>query len=309
MIGAERPAPIALFVYARPDHARRTIASLQRNGLARESDLVVYSDGARGESDAARVDMIRREARRIEGFKSLTLIERSENYGLARNITEGVTEIARAYGRVIVLEDDLETSPCFLSFMNEALNRYAGEHRIWHVSAWNYPIEPDGLEEVFFSRLMNCWGWATWSERWESYCKDPDRLVSKWSKADIFKFNLEGAEDFWTQVEDNWRGSLDTWAVFWYATIFESNGLCINPSRSFVRNIGLDGSGENTGTRDVYAAPLADRLPPTWPSEIVENPEAIDRIRKFLIESRPSSIRRLLVKIRRSALKLRHRPI
>ena len=37
-------APIILFVYNRPDHARRTLAALSANPLAIESDLIVTND-------------------------------------------------------------------------------------------------------------------------------------------------------------------------------------------------------------------------------------------------------------------------
>ncbi len=36
----------------------------------------------------------------------------------------GVSEIINKYGKVIVLEDDLITTPDFLAYMNEGLNYY-----------------------------------------------------------------------------------------------------------------------------------------------------------------------------------------
>ena len=40
-------APILLFVFKRPEHVRRTVEALQRNTLAAESILYIYSDAAR----------------------------------------------------------------------------------------------------------------------------------------------------------------------------------------------------------------------------------------------------------------------
>jgi len=75
------------------------------------------------------------------------------------------------YGKIIVLEDDLLTSPYFLKFMNEALEYYKNEKKVWHISGWNYPINNEGLDDVFFWRTMNCWGWATWADRWQYFEK------------------------------------------------------------------------------------------------------------------------------------------
>ena len=118
-------APILLFVYN-----RRVIESLQTNAEAAESRLFVYADQARSEADRPNVDEVRRYIRGINGFKQITLVERTGNWGLARNIIDGVTTQVNTYGRVIVLEDDLVVSPYFLRFMNDALETYKDEERV-----------------------------------------------------------------------------------------------------------------------------------------------------------------------------------
>lgn len=275
-------APIVLFVFARPDHTRATLEALAANRLADQSDLVIYADAARSENDLEHVKAVRNLARSAKGFRSLTVIERETNYGLARNIIEGVTEVCNRYGRVIVLEDDIVTSPYFLTFMNAALDRYEKTPKVWHISGWNYPIDAHGLDDAFFWRAMNCWGWGTWSDRWSHYRKNPERLVSVWSREKIRRFNLEGAHNFWEQVTSNHSGRLDTWAIFWYATIFEHDGLCLNPSIPLTVNIGNDGSGENCGNTAIFS-----NYPQHWTSEVtlpvnmVESPLAVERIRNF----------------------------
>ena len=39
-------SPILLFVYNRPDHVRRCVEALQKNQLAADSELFIYSDAA-----------------------------------------------------------------------------------------------------------------------------------------------------------------------------------------------------------------------------------------------------------------------
>ena len=219
-----------MFVYGRPEHTRRTLAGLARANGARKTHLFVFCDGARGESDVEKVRATREVARGAAGFRSVTLIEREENLRGCGNIPAGVTEILDKEGRVIVVEDDVLPAFGFLDYMNAALDHYEGEKRVWHISGWNYPIDPSGLPPYFFWRAMNCWGWATWADRWKHYEQSIEKPMA-WPRSRRHAFNLDGAHDFFSQVEDNVSGRLRTWDIFWYTTIFEHGGLCLNSHR------------------------------------------------------------------------------
>ena len=130
--------------------------------------------------------------------------------------------------------------------MNDALEFYENKDRVSHISGWNYPIDTSGLDDIFLWRGMNCWGWATWKEKWQYFEKNVDRLTSSFSSKEIRQFNLMTKRSgFWKQVLDNKNNKIDTWAIFWYATIFKNSKLCLNPSQSFIQNIGCDGTGTN----------------------------------------------------------------
>jgi hypothetical protein len=236
-------APIVLFVYNRLEHSRRTIEALQKNSLSKESELYIYSDASKNSKTDKSVQDVRDFIRNIHGFKKINIIEQKENLGLSLSIISGVTDILNKYDKVIVMEDDLVTSPYFLKFMNDALDRYRDVKDIWHISGWNYPFQFNPSQDTYVYRIMNCWGWATWSDRWEHFEKNTDNLIIKFTKKDIMRFNLDGYTDLWRQVKQNKSGLINTWAIFWYASIFQKNGLCLNPGKSFVRNIGHDGSG------------------------------------------------------------------
>lgn len=274
-------APIVLFVFARPDHTCHTLTALAANELAQESDLIVFADGARNDAEWAKVRKVRELVRGVHGFRSVTLIERMENYGLARNIIEGVTEVCSQRGRAIVMEDDIVTSPCFLKFMNQALDRYLNDKRVWHISGWNYPIDVAGMDEAFFWRVMNCWGWATWADRWQHFHKSPADIVCRWSFAQRRRFNLDGAHSFFSQVLGNYLGKNRTWAIFWYATLYERQGLCLNPAASYVTNSGCDGTGTHEYKGADYATVLNYQFPMKWPELVVENQLAVTRIKQF----------------------------
>ncbi|MFA0712124.1 hypothetical protein AB4615_11860 [Vibrio splendidus] len=300
-------SPIVLFVYSRYDHTKATIEALKNNKLASESELFIFSDGFRNEQDKPGVLAVRSLIENISGFKKVTVIERSSNHGLAKNIQLGVTDIIKNSGRVIVMEDDIVTSPHFLLFMNENLVRYKDIDRVWHISGWNYPIETEGLPGSFLWRGMNCWGWGTWENRWDKFEKNPQRLVSQWSVDDISRFNLDNSYPFWKQVIANNSGKINTWAIFWYATIFENKGLCLNVSQSLVDNIGLDGSGENcSSSSNFYRTEVTTakyRHGQTIP--LVENVAALGKIKKYCINNKPSFISRVINRSKKIIRKLK----
>lgn len=274
-------APIVLFVYNRPWHTKQTVEALQKNELATESVLFIFSDAAINEDAKQKVNEVREYIKTIDGFKKVTIIEREKNWGLANSIIDGVTKVINEYGQVIVLEDDLVTSLYFLKFMNEALEFYKEEKRVWHISGWNYPINTDGLDDVFLWRTMNCWGWATWSDRWKYYEKDVDKTIKEFTKDEIKRFNIDGYQDFFKQVINNKKLESNTWAIFWYVSIFKEKGLCLNPSQTFVKNIGVDGTGINCGSSDLYTNNLNIKNKIQFTTQIIESNLAIDKIKEF----------------------------
>ena len=292
-------APIVLFVYNRPWHTKQTVEALQKNELAKESELFIYCDEAKNEDAGKSVDEVREYIDKVDGFKKVTIIKREKNWGLADSIIDGVTKIVNEYGKIIVLEDDLVTSPYFLEFMNDGLEFYKDEKKVWHISGWNYPIENAGLDNVFLWRLMNCWGWATWANRWEYYEKDVYKTMQEFSKDDIKRFNLDGVEDFFGQVTANYEKKINTWAIFWYATIFKKNGLCLNPTQTFVENIGNDASGANCGKTDIFTSRLSSLNNIQFLSSIIENKISITNLKKFYKQNKKTIFKIIINKFKR----------
>jgi hypothetical protein len=289
------PAPIVLFVYNRLWHTKQTIDALQKNELARKSELFIYSDAAKNEKEQQAVSEVREFIKSVDGFKNITIIERVKNWGLADSIIDGVTTVINQYGTVIVLEDDIVVSQHFLAFMNKALNIYVREKKVWHISGWSYHIDTDGLSDTFFWRVMNCWGWATWKDRWQYFEKNPEKLINTWDIHKIYRFNLDGTCNFWDQVIENFSGKLNTWAIFWYASIFENEGLCLNPTSSLVHNIGHDGSGENCEKNNIYKKPNFLSSIDDLPNTIKESHLAVNKIKEFYIRINLSLPKRIIL--------------
>jgi hypothetical protein len=238
-------APVALFVHARIDHTVKVINALKLNELATSTELYIFSDGARNNDEENMVSSIRLLISNIEGFKKVNIVERQENYGLKLNIVEGLNQVLNEHESVIVLEDDCVTSPDFLSYMNYNLKFYSNDYDdVWHISAWNPGVNFEN--KTFPSYYMSCWGWATWKYRWQELCFEPLELMGRMSLAERYRFNLKGRYPFYSHLLGNYLGINNTWAVFWYATIFTSQGHCINPPKSLITNLGMDGSGTHS---------------------------------------------------------------
>jgi hypothetical protein len=288
-------APVALFVYNRPEHTRRTLNYLQKNLLADESRLFIFSDGPKTDADQPRVDQVRQLIREVSGFKSVKVINRKQNMGLANSIISGVTQLINEYGKVIVFEDDLLSSPYTLQYFNEALTKYAAEDKVMHIGAYMFELGDKTLPETFFYRMATSWGWATWARAWQNFEPDIDKLIQQFTAPQINSFSIDGTMNFWKQVQEFKAGKNNSWAIRWYASIFLKGGLSLNPSRSLVHNIGHDGTGVHSNIENTYKVKIAQKIIKKFPALIEENQQAHLAIRHFLKNRKGSLLKRGLV--------------
>jgi len=239
-------APIALFVYNRPEHTALTVQALQRNVYAQESDLFIFSDAAKHAEHAQQVAEVRSYLRTINGFQSVTIVEREKNFGLAGSIINGVTSLIERFGHVIVVEDDLITSPYFLQYMNEALAKYEHEEKVISIHGYSYPTRLP-LPETFFLRGADCWGWATWKRGWKLFEPDSRTLLAELKRRNLtYQFDFDGAYHYTRMLKEQIAGRVDSWAVRWHASAFLAEKLTLFPGRSQVNNIGGDERATHT---------------------------------------------------------------
>jgi hypothetical protein len=219
--------------------------------------LIVYSDAPSNQDKEQAVAVVREYLQTIAGFRTVTIHHRQHNYGLAKSIIEGVTEVLSHYERIIVLEDDLITSPHFLSYMSEALDRFADDERVISVHGWVCPVQ-QALPEAFFLRGADCWGWATWRRGWALFNPDGQALLDELKRRNLIKpFNFNGTYGYSKMLESQIRGSNNSWAIRWYASAFLADKLTLYPGRSLVHNIGFDGSGTHCGSDSTHDVALS----------------------------------------------------
>ena len=240
-------APIVLFVYNRLEHTKKTIEALQKNKYAADSMLFIFSDGAKKEQDIDKVSEIRKYIKGVTGFKSVEIVEREVNYGLAKSIVDGVTTVVSKYGKIIVLEDDIVTDDTFLEYMNEGLCKYQDNKQVYSVSGYSYLGSGIKTTSPYFLKICSSWSWATWSDRWEQFdtcCADWNLLGKE--RELRRKFDYDYAYPFYGLLKAQMRDEkTNSWAIKWYWTLFKNGGLTLYPTRPLVYNVGFDGSGEH----------------------------------------------------------------
>ena len=234
-------APIALFTYNRADKTQRVVESLLQNVEAKDSELFIFSDGPKTEAKKTGVEENRKFIHTIKGFKSITIVEREKNWGLANSLIAGITDVINRYGRVIVVEDDLILSPYFLKFMNDGLEKYKDDDRVTSISGF-IPKVDEELPETFFLRFFHCWGWATWDRAWKLLNNDVKYLLRK-LRFKTYDFGLDGSIGSYGILYCQKIGLVDSWYIRLYASFYLNGKLTLFPGKTMVRNGGLDGSG------------------------------------------------------------------
>lgn len=287
-------APIALFVYNRPEHTRRTIKFLQQNLLADESRLYIFSDAAKDANNQSLVAEVRDFIRSVDGFKHVEIIERKTNMGLANSIIDGVSRLVKEYGKIIVFEDDLISSMYTLTYFNDALNRYQHEEKVMHIGAYMYPLKGENLPETFFYRAATSWAWATWDRAWNHFEPNIDSIISRFDQEKKHQFSIDGTMNFWKQIQEFKRGKNNSWAIRWYASIFLRGGLTLNPSHSLINNIGHDGTGIHSGMNDIYHVIINPKPIQSFPEKIEENGMVYQVIKDFLKNRKGSLWQRII---------------
>ena len=248
-------APIIVFCYNRPWHVEQTLEALSRNVYADESELYIFCDGPKYDATKEQINKIRETrivVRKKQWCKEVHIVEAERNKGLANSIIDGVSKIIKEYGKVVVLEDDLITSPYFLKYMNEALDYYEKFPSVFCISANRPPVNkmfiPSDYEyDVFVSLRFFSTGWAVWKSRWDNVDWSMSYLDSFMNHPYQIKAFNRGGEDLTPMLQLQRNNKIDSWAIQFCFAQFRHHAVAILPCIPYVDNIGFDGSGTHSG--------------------------------------------------------------
>lgn len=283
---SSRLAPVAIFVFKRPAHTRRLLESLQTNPEFSESPVYIFADGARNAKEQEDVDAVRHLVAEF-AHPNKTLVLAPANQGLAKSITQGVTQLCAEYGQAIVVEDDLVVAPSFLNYMNTALARYADAAQVMQISGHMFPVDLHAATDAVFLPVTTSWGWATWQRAWVHMAEAPEIAIAQLtSRKWRYQFDLRGTFPYARMLAQRLERKNHSWAIWWYYQVFTHGGLVLHPARSLVNNEGFDGSGTHCADKDVVQMALLGTHVSNYPQVVAANTAAFKRYGQFLVADR-----------------------
>lgn len=276
-------SPIIIFVYNRADHFQQTFEALSRCQEAKDSDLFIFSDGAKNERAVPQVHEVRKAVHAIENtplFKSVTIYEAPENRGLASSIIAGVTEVISRYGRVVVVEDDCLASPYFLSFMNRALDAFEKNSQLGSISGYAPQIDfPDNYISDTFLAWRSCsMSWATWADRWQDIDWNLKNISDFYRNPELLKRLNANGNDRFIRLYRQTKGNGSSWSVRFGAHLVKNGYYTLYPRYSYIQNIGCDATGVHSRVEDEVAVHVDISKAISMPS--LELPEFSQEIQK-----------------------------
>lgn len=280
-------APIVLFAFIRLDTLQKTVQALMNNFLAMETDLFIFIDGPRNEEQRKLQKPLLSYVYGIKGFRTVYVKYADKNKGLDPSIISGVTEVMNKYGKAIVVEDDIVTTPNFLEFMNQALNTYENNMQVMSISGFGLKvIKPTGYyADVYLFGRSTSWGWATWKDRWDSV----DWEIKDWeefkrNRKEIRQFKQRGGSDMFSMLKSCMEGG-GMWDIRFCYNMFKQNRYSIIPFLSKVENIGFNELATHCKTikynRFRYIVDNETKTSFNMPSDIVPNPIIIKSRLKY----------------------------
>lgn len=247
--------PILLITFNRPDHTQRTLEALL---VQKPTELYIFQDGPREGNleDANKCQLVRlvieKQLLNVTYDMKIHKYYSKVNRGCRDAIIHAISSVLKEHESVIVLEDDIVTSPAFLSYMNVALEYYRDNKSVYSISGFSYSPSrfkvPDTYAyDVYASPRLFNWGWGTWRDRWENvdwsmlYYED---FINNQSQ--IEAFNRSG-DDMTQMLIDEKEGRSSAWDIQFAFDHFKHHAVSIVPCISYTKNIGCDGTGTHCG--------------------------------------------------------------
>ena len=206
-------APVVIFAFNRPDHLKRCIDSLLRNKGSEFTEFWVFVDGPRSTDDEIKIHEVFLILNNFKDRKNWHLRFSEKNLGLANSVITGLNTVFEKSVRVIIIEDDLVASPYFLEYCNFGLDKYEMDQRVASLHGFSYGFnKPE--KNPYFLRGADCWGWATWKDRWQLFEADSNKLISQIRRNRLKrKFDLDGVYPYFNMLIRQSRGEVNSWEL------------------------------------------------------------------------------------------------
>lgn len=244
--------------YNRPDSMGKLLQSLlNADYLGDTVDLVISLDKGQRQSEIVRVA---EDIAWTYGEKVIRAF--SERQGLRRHIIQ-CGDLTEKYDAVVVLEDDLQVSPCFYSYVKQAVAYYQDDERISGISLYkhqihpgvNRPFEPvNNGYDVFMMQFAMSWG-QCWTRRmWRGFRSWYDENENKdLSEGNILPAYIAG----WNK---------QSWLKYYMRYIVENDTYFVYPHCSLATNSSDAGEHCRIPNNDFQVAMLEGNIEYRFPS-------------------------------------------
>lgn len=240
-------APLCIFLCKKHHLIQRVMRNVISSKLFNKTKIYIFVDKAKQNSpDIYQNNLLIKKIQNYSKYKNIKIYFRKKNFGLAKNIISGVSQVILKYKKVIVLEDDLLISKDFFIYMNQSLIKYEKNNKVLSISGFNHSRYSNFLKSNYkydnFFHLRPCsWGWATWNDRWELYNK---KISLENIKKNEFEIKKKLGFDVYKSLIDLNQKKHSIWAANWCYTALKNNKYTSYPKLSKISNIGFDGSGQ-----------------------------------------------------------------
>ena len=238
--------PVLFETFVRVEYARQVWEAIKE---AQPRKLYFYSNKGRAEKEGEveRNNEIRSWIKEIDWDCDLHTWFRDECVDVYTSLRGAISWLFDNEETGIILEDDCVPTMSFFSFIDQMLELYKDEKKIWGVSGCNFfEYNPSGYD-VIFSHTHYLYGWATWANRWHTIDWDDveENFNSFIRENKCYKLYSSSKQARWE--EKAWKKRKDfllktkCWDFVWDLTVDANNGVIVYPSRHLITNIGIIG--------------------------------------------------------------------
>jgi hypothetical protein len=245
--------PILFLIFNRLDTTKQVFDIIRKTS---PTTLYIASDGPRDnrESEKEKVETVRNYVlESIDWDCEVKTLFRENNLGCGRAVSESITWFFNNVEMGIILEDDCLPSMSFFPYCKELLEKYKDNEQIYHI-AGNNPLTVTEIPySYYFARIQHCWGWASWRRAWNYYnfnIINLNNFITQNKINKIFTRNID--RKYWLDIfkmMENYKG-YDIWDYQWTYYILYNDGLCINPGKNLITNIGFGSDATHTISND-----------------------------------------------------------
>lgn len=262
-------APVIIATLNRYDHLKRCLESLERNEWAKYTEVFISVDYPVKEAHWDGYRKIQEYLKnKKSGFKSMQFFIQEKNLGPGMNYKFLRNIAFQKYDRVIILEDDIETAPNFLEYMDKALEFGQSNPDVYCVCGYYSALRGAILKEIegkefFLKTAFNPWGWGeylvqreemlgTLSKEWLDKTAGSLKAMFTLYKYRKYTFYLFVVQYLMNKSElfFNADGSIREVDIAIDIYMLLNQKAAVFPTMSKTKNWGFDGSGANCGKKD-----------------------------------------------------------